>query len=313
MTITESIKTCLKKTFVYSGRASRTEFWYFTLVCTLVMYPLGAVQNYLTFTYGDVNSRDLINYIFQAINLLLGLPLLAVTTRRLHDVNRSGWWQLLTIPLITIPILIYWMLKASDPEANKYGQIEWPANDGKLASIVCLLINIALIALTVIFLYEPTKEVFKELQHWEYSEEIDPSTKQATYIARHISQDKENRKIFVQYALVCSNSDLVFALATYDNPNQTLGKPDVNLPAAILQENGKAQITGALESTKDKLTFESGDDKNTTAALISKKMAGELSKNVKLILDLKTDRGPLHLQVNTSDEGFQKVLHHCAP
>jgi len=50
------------------------------------------------------------------------LPSLAVGARRLHDIGRSGWWQLLSlIPVIGVLVLIYWYIQPGDPEANEYG------------------------------------------------------------------------------------------------------------------------------------------------------------------------------------------------
>lgn len=69
MSFTESVSTCFKKYFVFSGRASRSEFWWFYLFC-IVLFPLGI------FTF---------------------IPHLAVTVRRLHDTGRSGFFLLIPI------------------------------------------------------------------------------------------------------------------------------------------------------------------------------------------------------------------------
>jgi hypothetical protein len=53
-------------------------------------------------------------------NLILILPSIAVATRRLHDVGRSGWWQLLAITLIGILVLIYWYVQPSKEVDNQY-------------------------------------------------------------------------------------------------------------------------------------------------------------------------------------------------
>ena len=49
------------------------------------------------------------------------LPFIAVTARRLHDVNRNGWWQLISITVIGIIPYIYWMTKKSDEGENRFG------------------------------------------------------------------------------------------------------------------------------------------------------------------------------------------------
>ena len=82
MTFTESVKTCFQKYVDFSGRASRSEFWWFFL---------------FTFVVRIVTTW--IPFIGFIIALALLLPSLAVTARRLHDTNRTGWWMLLPIGL----------------------------------------------------------------------------------------------------------------------------------------------------------------------------------------------------------------------
>jgi len=90
MTFFESILVCFKKYADFNGRASRSEFWWFALFITLVTSALV----YISETLGSV---------FLIATLL---PLLAVGTRRLRDVGKSGWWQLyLLIPIGGLVIL----------------------------------------------------------------------------------------------------------------------------------------------------------------------------------------------------------------
>jgi uncharacterized membrane protein YhaH (DUF805 family) len=93
MTFIESIRTCFTKYADFSGCASRPEYWWWVLfnaIFTAVLYKtslaLDSVYSLATF-----------------------LPSIAVSARRLHDTNRSGWWQLLTlVPLIGWIVLIIW-------------------------------------------------------------------------------------------------------------------------------------------------------------------------------------------------------------
>ena len=55
------------------------------------------------------------------VNLLIVIPNISVTTRRLHDVGRSGWWQLLYITIVGIIPLLYWWIKKGDDGDNKHG------------------------------------------------------------------------------------------------------------------------------------------------------------------------------------------------
>lgn len=82
MTFTESVSTCFRKYIDFSGRASRSEYWWFFLFTVIVR---------LFTTW--------IPFIGFLIALALLLPSLSATARRLHDTNRSGWWMLLPIGL----------------------------------------------------------------------------------------------------------------------------------------------------------------------------------------------------------------------
>lgn len=78
-TFFEAIRVCFKKAFVFSGRASRSEYWWFILFSIL----LGAVAGLIGFELTGVSA---------VVSLVLFFPSLAVAIRRMHDVKRSGWW-----------------------------------------------------------------------------------------------------------------------------------------------------------------------------------------------------------------------------
>jgi uncharacterized membrane protein YhaH (DUF805 family) len=106
MTFGESIKTCFKQYATFSGRASRSELWWFLLFTLLVSAGAGIIAE----------------AIGALVYLALLLPNLAVQVRRLHDVDKSGWWLLIMfIPLIGL-ILLYWFVLPSTEGANEYGE-----------------------------------------------------------------------------------------------------------------------------------------------------------------------------------------------
>ena len=102
MDFVQAIKSCLGQYATFSGRAKRSEFWWFFLFQVLVMVAASML--------GDV-----INGI---ASLALLLPALAVGTRRLHDIGRTGWWQLLLLTGIGFLVLLYWWVQPSDGSAN---------------------------------------------------------------------------------------------------------------------------------------------------------------------------------------------------
>ena len=81
MNFVTAIKTCLGKYANFKGRALRSEFWYFILFAVVISGVLQAVSGLLYFVF----------------SLAMMLPQLAVSARRLHDIGKSGWWQLLVL------------------------------------------------------------------------------------------------------------------------------------------------------------------------------------------------------------------------
>ena len=111
MTFAEAIRSVLSQYVGFSGRARRSEYWYFFLFNLIVSIVARIID-------AAAGSYPVISGI---VALALLLPGLAVGVRRLHDTGRSGWWLLLAIiPLIGAIILIIWFCGDSEPD-NQYG------------------------------------------------------------------------------------------------------------------------------------------------------------------------------------------------
>jgi uncharacterized membrane protein YhaH (DUF805 family) len=108
----------LKQYAVFSGRARRTEYWFYQLFNTLFVGAL-VVVDAMTGTMGGKVSLGLLSGLFVLATLL---PSLAVLVRRLHDTGRSGWWFLTgLIPLVRPIIILVFMFQDSQPNTNQYG------------------------------------------------------------------------------------------------------------------------------------------------------------------------------------------------
>ncbi len=117
-----SVSTCFSKYAVFSGRARRSEYWWFYLLLVLI----GFVSN----LFGDSAVALIVVSVAQ---LALLVPYLAAGARRLHDTGRSGWWQLLwLIPIVGWIILIVWFATDGKPGENKYGPS--PKEAGSIAA-----------------------------------------------------------------------------------------------------------------------------------------------------------------------------------
>jgi uncharacterized membrane protein YhaH (DUF805 family) len=117
MDFKQSVIRCVRDKYAdFNGRASRPEFWWFALACFLVAVVFNLLR---------------LELLGALVNLALLLPSLAVGSRRLHDIGKSGWFQLIwLIPLVGWAIMIYWLVQPS-AGPNEYGegpaQVDVPA------------------------------------------------------------------------------------------------------------------------------------------------------------------------------------------
>ena len=96
----------LKKYAVFSGRATRSEYWYFVLVDFIVSIVLGLL------------GLELISLLYR---LFVLIPSWAVFCRRMHDINRSGWsWLWGLLPIIGLIILLIYLCTPTKEGENKY-------------------------------------------------------------------------------------------------------------------------------------------------------------------------------------------------
>lgn len=107
ITFGNAISICMSKFFNFNGRASRPEYWWFYLFTLLLSW--GAIL---------VDRTQVVSML---INVVFLLPALAAGARRLHDTNRSGWWQLIILTIIGIIPLIIWLASKGSDQENQYG------------------------------------------------------------------------------------------------------------------------------------------------------------------------------------------------
>jgi len=111
----EAVTVGFRKYLEFSGRASRTEFWYWVLFCALTV-AVASLLDAAVFTttyFLPVNS---------VAALVLFLPSLAVMSRRLHDTGHAGSRVLIVFTVIGIGVLIYWACLLGTAGPNRYGE-----------------------------------------------------------------------------------------------------------------------------------------------------------------------------------------------
>ena len=136
MTLSAATRTCLANYATFSGRAPRSEYWWFFLACPVAAFVVGFVEGFVRGTADTITPL--------LLYLATFLPLLAAGWRRPHDTRRSGWWLLLpfpislamllfrgtmeaaivifAVPLLVVHILVlWWLTRPSEPTANRYG------------------------------------------------------------------------------------------------------------------------------------------------------------------------------------------------
>jgi uncharacterized membrane protein YhaH (DUF805 family) len=113
MTMQEAVRSVLSKYATFEGRAARSEFWWWFLAIIIASIVAGLIDGLL---FPNI----------QLLSLLLGLaiivPNLAVGARRLHDIDRTGWWLLIgLLPIIGTLVLLWFFIQKGTEGTNRFG------------------------------------------------------------------------------------------------------------------------------------------------------------------------------------------------
>ncbi|MCF6195431.1 MAG: DUF805 domain-containing protein [Emcibacter sp.] len=112
MEFKDAVKSAFSKYFTISGRACRSEYWYYVLFIILVSFGLMMVSMIIPFL-------AMLGMVFSLATII---PSITVAIRRLHDIDRSGWWLLISfIPLIGTIVLLIFFVKQGTEGPNDFG------------------------------------------------------------------------------------------------------------------------------------------------------------------------------------------------
>ena len=118
MGFTASIGTCFSKYGVANGRARRSEYWWFALL----LFIISLVTRFAdAFLFTDLVLEYGISPINTVASLATFIPSVCAYIRRLHDVNRSGWWMFIALTCVGIIPLLIWLCSKGTDGSNDYG------------------------------------------------------------------------------------------------------------------------------------------------------------------------------------------------
>ena len=118
MNIKESFISVFKNWSNFSGRACRSEYWYFYLSVILIASIMGFVEGYI----GIFNEEMGYGPFTALFQIIIIIPSISVTSRRLQDRGISGWWQLSYFTIIGIFVIIILLMLPAKEDENKWGR-----------------------------------------------------------------------------------------------------------------------------------------------------------------------------------------------
>jgi uncharacterized membrane protein YhaH (DUF805 family) len=124
MSFADAVKTGFTRFATFQGRASRSEFWYFMLFIFLGSAVLRTID--------AITGLPVLGAIFALVTLI---PNIAVSVRRLHDTDRSGWWYLLfLVPIVGVVVLLIWFCTKGTGADNRFGGSPLPQSAAAVAA-----------------------------------------------------------------------------------------------------------------------------------------------------------------------------------
>jgi uncharacterized membrane protein YhaH (DUF805 family) len=131
MSFPTAVKTCFSKYAEFSGRAQRSEFWWFTLFMAIAVVVVDVAV-----ALAVPSSPDTINIVGWIAQLIFLLPSIAVAVRRLHDCDASGWHYLwMFLPVLGAIGLFIWFCFPGTPGDNRFGSDPLNSLPDKIAEV----------------------------------------------------------------------------------------------------------------------------------------------------------------------------------
>ena len=128
MSFTNAAKAYFLKWNDFRSRSSRSEYWWATLFVTLAGFPLGFIVGFVigflsvTAGFSETTMENVLAIVILPMQIFIIIASTCLVIRRLHDVDRSGWWYLIIFTIVgMIPLLIWYCTKGTEGD-NRFGK-----------------------------------------------------------------------------------------------------------------------------------------------------------------------------------------------
>ena len=128
MNFTDAVKAYFLKWNDFRSRSSRSEYWWATLFVTLASFPVGFIIGFVIgflfaiAGFSEPTIEIIVGIVMLPVQIFLIIASTCLVIRRLHDVDKSGWWYLIIFTIVgLIPLLIWYCSKGTDGD-NRFGK-----------------------------------------------------------------------------------------------------------------------------------------------------------------------------------------------
>ena len=128
MNFTDAVKAYFLKWNDFRSRSSRSEYWWATLFVTLASIPVGFIIGFVIgflfaiAGFSETTIQTLVGIVMLPVQIFIIIASTCLVIRRLHDVDKSGWWYLIMFTIIgLIPLIIWYCSKGTDGD-NRFGK-----------------------------------------------------------------------------------------------------------------------------------------------------------------------------------------------
>ena len=127
MNLVQATKAYFIKCSDFKTRSSRSEFWWANLFLIILIYAIGIFNNFLFLffyrfsVFSTVTAINIASLTSTILMLFLFVASTALAVRRLHDLNKSGWWLLIGLTIIGLIPLIIWLASVGENKKNRFG------------------------------------------------------------------------------------------------------------------------------------------------------------------------------------------------